>query len=575
MVTDQFVFTEIVPSLDPYSLRRSICDAFSGSHGVDDFRVEYLLSELLSKYSDGSTRRDSLVAAALERLELSEQMCGAANDLGFTPYEVDEIRFRNIRRRVHKQSYLSRYMEQVLFYARRRCAEVLGTEMYAWVKDARLTNGASLAHKRKDAYPYAKLAGDFTVTPAAEPYLRAFVSLLNPKIFSRAKIKLSAWNRVETVPKNDKTDRVICIEPEGNILLQKGVGTWLKRRLKKFGVDLYDQSRNRRMARESRLATVDLSMASDTLSIRIVHEVLPPAWFKLLDDLRSHYGLMPDGSVRRWKKFPSMGNGFTFELESLVFHSLLYGVSMAELGNYVAEDFAVFGDDLICPCSIYDSLSAVLSGCGFKVNLEKTFSTGPFRESCGAHYYEGVLVTPFYVRKPIDSVARYIWLSNALRKWCAGELDIADPRGFAIWKDVSSQVPHILHDRLSDVDDGTCVANPAGESTLRWAPTAGRPWTVSSMSAVAAMLLQAPCSGREPDLRVKYLPGGAEESALDEIISNLQWVYSGLDKYKLRQLLSSQTSVGPGVISSVYAARRFDGRSAGRVPEFPQELEAA
>lgn len=97
--------------------------------------------------------------------------------------------------------------------------------------------------------------------------------------------------RVSFVPKTSKTYRSICVEPSLNALGQKGIGTYMKKRLGAFGVDLRDQSVNQRYAcegsRTGRFATIDLSSASDTVSYALVMSLLPPEWFDLLDHFRS------------------------------------------------------------------------------------------------------------------------------------------------------------------------------------------------------------------------------------------------------------------------------------------------
>jgi len=202
------------------------------------------------------------------------------------------------------------------------------------------------------------------------------------------------------VPKNAKTHRSIIVEPSLNSLVQKGYGSWLKTRLMKSGVDLSDQSINRRRARigslNGSLATVDLSSASDTISKELVAELLPLDWYIALSSCRTsqvHY--KKTGELLDLAKFSSMGNGFTFELESLIFYALSWATCHV-VG--VKPDVSIYGDDIICPPAILPLLSEVFSFCGFSINTEKSFTEGPFRESCGSDYYIGANVRPFYQR---------------------------------------------------------------------------------------------------------------------------------------------------------------------------------
>lgn len=226
-------------------------------------------------------------------------------------------------------------------------------------------------------------------------------------------------NRVTTVPKNAKTDRVIAIEPDLNMYVQKGIGSLIRSRLLRVGIDLNDQTRNQVLAcegsRTGALATIDLSSASDTVSLELVERLLPESWFSAIKLCRSPRGVLPNGSLIDYQKVSSMGNGFTFELESLIFWALCS--SVIELYNPTERRLAVYGDDIILSSSIYVPVKFILEFCGFSVNPKKSFFTGPFRESCGKHFFKGVDVTPFYVREVIETPDRIIWFANSVRSY--------------------------------------------------------------------------------------------------------------------------------------------------------------
>jgi len=59
----------------------------------------------------------------------------------------------------------------------------------------------------------------------------------------------------------------------------------------------------------------------------------------------------------------------------------------------------VYGDDIIVPVDTLVHVIRYLEAFGLKVNTDKTFGTGKFRESCGGDYYDGVDVTPVRVRR--------------------------------------------------------------------------------------------------------------------------------------------------------------------------------
>ena len=220
-------------------------------------------------------------------------------------------------------------------------------------------------------------------------------------------------NTMITVPKSAKTDRVICYEPHMNIRLQLAVGSYIRHRLSKRGINLNDQSINQKRALEGSitglLSTIDLSMASDTLSAELVFQLLPIDWAVKLDQLRSRYTLWPDGETRLNEKFSSMGNGFTFELESLIFYAL---------SSVVTSNVSVYGDDIILPTEAFDEVSNLLELAGFALNKRKSFSTSHFRESCGMDAFSGVNCTPVYLRSLPKALEDVVKLHNAIRAWC-------------------------------------------------------------------------------------------------------------------------------------------------------------
>lgn len=220
--------------------------------------------------------------------------------------------------------------------------------------------------------------------------------------------------RITTVPKNAKTDRVIAIEPRGNSFLQKGFGGYIRMRLRKVGIDLDDQSLNQRLAKAAvteGLATLDLKAASDTVSNELVWALLPYDWAASLDAVRSRYAVLPDDERIRLEKFSSMGNGFTFELETLLFWALS---SATKEFCSIDGPVAVYGDDIIVPRDVAPSLIEVLAFAGFVTNDSKSFIDGLFFESCGHHYFDGIDVTPAYQKEEIVDDRTLIRMGNRL-----------------------------------------------------------------------------------------------------------------------------------------------------------------
>lgn len=253
-------------------------------------------------------------------------------------------------------------------------------------------------------------------------------------------------NVLFTVPKKSDIDRVACKEPDLNMFIQKGVGSFIRRSLRKVGINLNDQSRNRDLARQGsisgQLATIDLSSASDSVCTELVNLLLPTFWFTLLDASRCQVTVI-DGCEHRNHMFSSMGNGFTFELESLLFFTLAKATAYFTGTRGV---ISVYGDDIICPSDMYHDLSTVLQYCGFLLNEDKSFNAGPFRESCGGHYYLGDDITPFYIREPITRMDDLIDVANKLRQWSrlSPSLTVLNPETEEIWYWLKSFVPRCL-----------------------------------------------------------------------------------------------------------------------------------
>jgi hypothetical protein len=217
---------------------------------------------------------------------------------------------------------------------------------------------------------------------------------------------------VEFVPKNWKTHRTIACEPEGNVPLQLAFDDYAKEILRKWGINLSDQSLNQDLAREGSIsgeyATIDLKSASDSVAKSLISWVIPSDWAGYLFRLRCPYYRLPDGSRDVYEKFSSMGNGSTFPLETLIFVSACRAIG--------SKAYAVYGDDIILETELVPDLLRLLSFLGFDVNKEKSFTAGPFRESCGGDYFNGIDITPFYLRKLNEQRGNLCHLVNGLAR---------------------------------------------------------------------------------------------------------------------------------------------------------------
>jgi len=230
-------------------------------------------------------------------------------------------------------------------------------------------------------------------------------------------------SKISFVPKNSGEHRIIDIGLNGLVPLQKVTGDLIRDRLckaTKGRINLNTQKRNQHLAKQAKLfdlATVDLANASSSISYELVRELLPYDWFCLVDDFRSAVGVEPSSGLRvEYQMISSMGNGFTFELESLIFYALVVATG-EEMGLGALElqrSISVYGDDIIVPQRITDKLYENLTLFGFTPNKEKSFTKGFFFESCGADYYDGTDVRPFFLRREIKTYRDVFFLMNSL-----------------------------------------------------------------------------------------------------------------------------------------------------------------
>jgi len=248
--------------------------------------------------------------------------------------------------------------------------------------------------------------------------------VLDQSVFYSTVLKVVPGNRIAFVPKNSQTDRSIAIEPAMNLYLQLGIDGFIRRRLKRWGVDLDCQEKNRELARRGsrdwenpeNFVTLDLAAASDSISTRLCELLLPREWYAHLMVLRSPQGELGDETVV-YDKISSMGNGFTFALESAIFASIVFGVQKEYRGGYDPEKCAIYGDDLIVESGIAQEVVTALESCGFTINEEKSFLKGPFRESCGADWFKGTPVRPVFLTSLPTSVME-LWTDlNRLRRF--------------------------------------------------------------------------------------------------------------------------------------------------------------
>jgi hypothetical protein len=233
--------------------------------------------------------------------------------------------------------------------------------------------------------------------------------------------------KVISVPKTQKTPRIIAIEPTAMQYVQQGIMENILGHLKRdynlnrlLGFD--DQTPNQRMAHDGslsgELATLDLSDASDRVSNQLVREMLRnhPHLHEAVDACRSRKADVPGHGVIRLAKFASMGSALTFPVEAMVFLTCVFIGIERELRTPVSEymiksylgKVRIYGDDIIVPVDTVHSVVHVLESFGARVGADKSFWIGRFRESCGKEYYEGHDVSIVKVRREFPTSRKHV-----------------------------------------------------------------------------------------------------------------------------------------------------------------------
>lgn len=364
-------------------------------------------TEFLRKCPDlpleGVNRRE----AALSKWWKAERQCFRTN-ARLAPFVGRGVFGHQVDERVH----------QFIAGVRKRVWRVLGSKPPSELSP-KLGPGATQSDRSGFTTVPDKFTSAITMTPSAWPFV---VPWLGTK-WGQAHVKLGLsgseirGNAYFTVPKTAMTDRSCGKEPSLNGAYQLAIGQAIRARLyRRAGIDLdHGHIEHGKLAREGSLtgcyATIDLESASDTVADNLVKLLLPPAWYDLLDSLRSPMTSV-DGRWVKLEKFSSMGNGFTFELETLLF----WAISSECQVPWLEHEVRVYGDDIIVPTSSAKDVVSALTYFGFSCNKEKTFVEGAFRESCGSDYFQGVAVRPYYLEGYPNEPSEWIALANGIRR---------------------------------------------------------------------------------------------------------------------------------------------------------------
>ncbi len=420
---------------------RSMIASYVRQMKVCSFADDYLVSEIMGKSPDLNSGIDRK-AAAYDSFRQAEADCHDTNQRIMRWYKSDDPNLATVKR-----------MRKVI-------ARILGDlsheKLRSVVDNCGFGPGATSAVKGADVLLSKKYASELHATPRLRPYLHTLMGV-QWGTYPGTDLLVNDESRTTTVPKNAKTDRIIAIEPHMNIFVQKGIGALIRKRLGYFGVDLNTQSWNQYLASKAQawhLATIDLKGASDSVSHRLVRYLLPWKWFELLQLARTD-NTVCDGRRVPLEKFSSMGNGYTFELESLIFFAATVAVGSDPRLT------AVYGDDIIVEKVKAEELINLLKLIGFKVNEKKTFLEGNFYESCGTDWYEGNDVRPPFLKGDyVDRTQCNLYIPNVLRRYAhrRGDSHYCDVRFKKAWWSA--------YRRLTPLERRTAIPDGSGDDGL-------------------------------------------------------------------------------------------------------------
>lgn len=401
----------------------------------DSFKHDYLLYNLVRKFNetDEGTAAVRVDNTMRKFLSVEAELKAVNERLTWTNLALNEP-----------------VAHTILYRASRKIERLIGTapSMGRLLQNLAFSNGATALHPRTEGESAFKYSYEYPeVTPALYPLMRFIISL-EPNWASIVKgFRVIDCNRMSTVPKDHDIDRPIFCEPTLNMMYQKGLGAIIREDLLKVRVDLRDQSINQELAREGSisgdLATVDLSAASDSVSLAICKLLLPLDWYHALCLGRSDKGMLLNDTKISFEKISSMGNGFTFELESLIFWAITQACEDETASSRGLEPHRcnVYGDDIVCRSYTVPILKTVLDICGFKFNDDKSYWTGPFRESCGKHFWNGYDVSPVFIRGPLKTLPELFTFMNGFRRWYRRGWSVDDPSYHSVYEWLVAKLP--------------------------------------------------------------------------------------------------------------------------------------
>ena len=294
--------------------------------------------------------------------------------------------------------------------------------------ETRFGPGATYALKGNNTHVIAKLEHVPECTPLAHNYVyRSMIHRpLHVKSYNSGDFDLPIkplpivpGDRLSLVKKDIFKPRVMCPQPTGNMLIQLDIAEKLEHRFYRYsGIKLSEQdSIHGQLMHDAwdLFGTIDLSDASDSISLAFLELVFPPDWYNLIRDVTTRQTYVDGKWYPNAKAFPQ-GCGLTFIVETILFYALSCASVRAQGCEHdYRKVVSVYGDDIIVPINSHNGVVKFLTDCGFAVNKSKSF--GPldtFKESCGVDTITGINVRPIYFKKYAANQEGFTLLANSI-----------------------------------------------------------------------------------------------------------------------------------------------------------------
>ena len=361
--------------------------------------------------------------------------------------EAAEKQFLDNQERLSSQdlSSLPSYMQWILFRARGNCHKILGNyDLEEHFALSRFGKKASVGISHRAACEAARwecpISGSVDhISWFKDVVLSEDVSALK-YVYSQAGAEKPLFSEIDTlalsfVPKTFKSLRSIMPNTTIGTFYSDGLGKVIAKRLKAAGYDIATlQGQHGEYARlgsiTGKLVTADQSLASDNITLALVKAIVPRQWFEALNLGRIDKVKLPSGRIVNTPTFCTMGIGFTFPLQTLIFLCLLKAIDDSYFGG--RSLVSVYGDDLVYDVRLHPFVIRVFGYLSLKINEDKTFASGAFRESCGSDFFAGVDVRPFQPKNDRGSLMDrkayeqflYFLINGFKRRWWDVEIPL-------------------------------------------------------------------------------------------------------------------------------------------------------